>query len=361
MSERVDCANFEALSVLYAAGELEAPARAAVEAHAGACSGCAAVLQRELQLATILAAGGDATEPEPSDLLLASCRSELSKALDAEIARANNWRQWLRPRTWAAAVSLDLHPAWSVATLLVVGLVSGLAGFEGIGRGPLLQLSPAVMTVFAAPPPAVSSVVPDAAPQPQVPVQNGPVIDGTAKNTSAYSGGRNGFWAHAPLAFPPDATRNQGRQPARTESGSEMAPQFRREEPALRMSNRFHSAEQRDISSGGGFNALSRRMESLWWGGVRVDPAEQQGRLLQSIAPEYPEVARRAGIEGQVTLLLRIGTDGSVEDATLLSGEPVLGRAAADAVEQWRYSPVQMDGEPVNVLTSVTFSFEIQP
>jgi TonB family protein len=360
MSERVDCANFEGLAVLYAAGELEAPARAAIEAHAGVCSHCGAVLRRELQLAKILAAGGDATGPEPSDLLLASCRSDLSKALDAENARANGWRQWLRPRTWAAAVSLDFHPAWSIATLLVVGLVSGLAGFEGVGRVPLQQLSPAVMTVFAAPPPAVSSASPEAAPKAQAPGQNRPAIDGTAKNASTYDGGRNGFWAHAPLAFEPDAARNQERQAARIKRSGEMTPQFRRNAPPLRMPNSIYSAERRDTFSGSSFDALSRRMESLWWGGVRVDPAEQQRRLLQSIAPEYPEVARRAGIEGQVTLLLRIGTDGSVEDATLLSGEPILGRAAADAVEQWRYSPVQMDGEPVNVLTSVTFSFELQ-
>ena len=115
-----------------------------------------------------------------------------------------------------------------------------------------------------------------------------------------------------------------------------------------------------DAPTSGSLAELSRRMETLWWGGVRVNPAEQQERLVVAPLPGYPEVARRAGIEGQVTLLLRIGKDGSVEDAQLLSGEPVLGRAAAEAVEQWRYSPLRIGGQPVNILTSVTLAFQLR-
>jgi protein TonB len=110
----------------------------------------------------------------------------------------------------------------------------------------------------------------------------------------------------------------------------------------------------------GSLNELSRRMETLWWGGVRVDPAEQEKRLVLGELPEYPEVARRAGIEGQVTLQLRIGKDGSVQDIELLSGEPVLGRAAAEAVEQWRYAPLRIAGQPANILTSVTLAFQLR-
>jgi protein TonB len=105
---------------------------------------------------------------------------------------------------------------------------------------------------------------------------------------------------------------------------------------------------------------ISRRMDTLWWGGVRVDPADQQQRLLRAPSPEYPEVARRAGIEGQVTLLLWIAEDGSVQESRLLSGEPVLGRAAMRAVEQWRYAPPRIGGRPVSVVSSVTLSFELR-
>jgi TonB family protein len=119
-------------------------------------------------------------------------------------------------------------------------------------------------------------------------------------------------------------------------------------------------AAARDLPLNGPFAQWSRAMESLWWGGVRVDPADQQKRLIRAPAPEYPEAARRARIAGQVTLGLRIGADGSVEEATLLSGEPVLGRAAMEAVEQWRYAPLRIGGRPVSILTTVTLAFELR-
>jgi protein TonB len=74
----------------------------------------------------------------------------------------------------------------------------------------------------------------------------------------------------------------------------------------------------------------------------------------------YPEAARQAGIEGQVTLGLRIGRNGLVEDVRLLSGEPVLGRAAMEAVEQWRYAPLWISGQAVRTLTTVTLAFELR-
>jgi TonB family protein len=349
MPQRIDCANFEALSVLCAAGELQTPARVAVEAHARICPNCAPVLQREMQLAEILAPGGkSAAGPEPSDLLLSSCRSELSKALDAE-AEPRGWQEWLRPRNWAAAISLDFHPAWSVATLLLIGAISGLAGFEGVGRVQLQHLGPTVMTVFAAPPPPVAPAAAD-------PGQNRP-----AESLYARDAGGNVFPATAPLSLEARTARDQARRDtARVQPRGETPPRFWRNAPPPRLPAGVDMTASRGFPSNSRLAELSRRMESLWWGGVRVDPTEQHARLLQAIAPEYPEAARRAGIEGQVTLLLRIGPDGSVEDATLLSGEPILGRAAAEAVEQWRYSPARIGGQPVNVLTSVTFAFQLQ-
>ncbi len=123
--------------------------------------------------------------------------------------------------------------------------------------------------------------------------------------------------------------------------------------------NQESGAEPWDAPMHGALWELSRKIENFWWGAVRVDPAEQEKRLLRAPAPEYPEAARRAGIEGQVTMLVRIGADGKVQDATLIEGEPVLGRAAAHAIEQWQYAPLRIGGRPVNVLTSVTVAFEL--
>jgi TonB family protein len=372
MPEPVSCGHFENLAALYALGELEAPVRAGIEAHVRACSHCAAVLRHETALADVLASGSRADDQqEPSDLLLARCRSDLSKSLDAAAAsRPRGWGALFSLRSWGAAfrISANFHPAWSVAALLLVAAVAGLAGWEGVGRAPLQRLGPAVMTVFAAPAPvpgvaSASPVTPtgaNAAPQPPAP--NPPVVDGVAGDTHVYAATDAGMNdALPPNLFEADTAQGPAQQPAaRIPRRGEPMPRTWRHEPPMRMPDGVSPAAAWDAPSRGRLADLSRRMERLWWGGVRVDPAEQQQRLLHSPPPEYPEVARRAGIDGQVTLLVRIGSDGSVEGTTLLSGEPVLGRAAAEAVDQWRYAPLRIGGQPVDILTSVTFAFELR-
>ena len=113
-----------------------------------------------------------------------------------------------------------------------------------------------------------------------------------------------------------------------------------------------------DLSAVLGF---ARVFDVLVWGGVRIDPADQQTRLVSSVAPEYPEVARLAGIEGDVTLRIFIGRDGTIRGITPISGPPILARAAIRAVEQWRYAPALMDGNPVDVVTTVTLAFRLHP
>ena len=99
--------------------------------------------------------------------------------------------------------------------------------------------------------------------------------------------------------------------------------------------------------------------QDLWWGGVRVDPDEQQKRLSHAVAPEYPEAAREAGIEGEVSLRVIIGPDGAVNEVKFLSGEPALARAAMEGVAQWHYAPALLDGWPVSVVTTVTVAFRL--
>ncbi len=99
--------------------------------------------------------------------------------------------------------------------------------------------------------------------------------------------------------------------------------------------------------------------QDFWWGGVRVDPDEEQKRLSHAVAPEYPEAARQAGIEGDVSLRVIIGPDGAVNGIRLLSGDPALARAAMESVAQWRYAPALLDGWPVSVVTTVTLAFRL--
>jgi len=108
------------------------------------------------------------------------------------------------------------------------------------------------------------------------------------------------------------------------------------------------------------FAALMGMFDELWWGGVRVDPEQQQKRLVHSTMPDYPEAAREAGIEGDVALRVWIGKDGAVSGMDALSGDPVLVRAAMRAVEQWRYQPALLAGRPVSIVTTVMLAFRLR-
>lgn len=110
----------------------------------------------------------------------------------------------------------------------------------------------------------------------------------------------------------------------------------------------------------GGLEEFRRKFEVMWWGGVRVDPGTQQRKLIHSVRPKYPDVARHAGIEGTVRLRAIIDKDGTVQDVKVISGPAVLAQAATEAVRQWQYAPTLMDGKPVNVVTTVTVEFKLQ-
>ncbi|HXV74769.1 MAG TPA: energy transducer TonB [Candidatus Polarisedimenticolaceae bacterium] len=80
------------------------------------------------------------------------------------------------------------------------------------------------------------------------------------------------------------------------------------------------------------------------------------------IAPQYPELARVARIEGRVILQAVICPDGSVSDLVVVRcSHPRLGfeEAAVDAVRQWRYTPATLDGRPVSVYFTVLVDFEL--
>jgi periplasmic protein TonB len=79
--------------------------------------------------------------------------------------------------------------------------------------------------------------------------------------------------------------------------------------------------------------------------------------LVHKVMPKYPESARKAGIKGTVRLQIIVDRDGSVIEVKPLEGDPELAQAAGDAVRQWRYKPVKLNGVPVQVDTRVGLTF----
>ncbi len=115
-----------------------------------------------------------------------------------------------------------------------------------------------------------------------------------------------------------------------------------------------------DFSDTDGFFAeMRRRILESWWGGIPVDAAEMQKHLERSVAPVYPEVARKAGIEGDVVLRVYVSTSGTVTDLKVLDGPPILARAAVEAVRRWQYQAPRIDGRPANVVTTIVVSFRL--
>ena len=102
------------------------------------------------------------------------------------------------------------------------------------------------------------------------------------------------------------------------------------------------------------------RLEVRLLGGVREDGDDFWKRITRHPDPMYPEIARKAGIEGTVRLQVRLTQDGRLEVQKLLEGDTILAEAAIAALKQWRGKPVWMDGKPVDVISTVTFRFKLR-
>jgi protein TonB len=92
---------------------------------------------------------------------------------------------------------------------------------------------------------------------------------------------------------------------------------------------------------------------------VRVGGDIKEPKKIKDVKPVYPEDAKNAGIQGIVILETIIGTDGSVQEAKVLRSVTQLDKAALDAVIQWRYTPTLLNGEPVEVVMTVTVTFSL--
>ncbi len=85
-----------------------------------------------------------------------------------------------------------------------------------------------------------------------------------------------------------------------------------------------------------------------------------EGLLLRKVIPIYSAIARAARIEGAVILQATISKTGTIENLHVVSGPPVLTQSAMDAVAQWRYRPYLLNGQPVEVETTVNVVFKLE-
>ena len=95
---------------------------------------------------------------------------------------------------------------------------------------------------------------------------------------------------------------------------------------------------------------------------IRVGGNVQKAKMIHYVQPEYPEAARSEGVEGTVLLEAVISASGQPVSLTPLNNlvDSRLVAAATDAVSQWRYKPTQLNGQPVEVATTMTVGFRLR-
>lgn len=96
-----------------------------------------------------------------------------------------------------------------------------------------------------------------------------------------------------------------------------------------------------------------------------IEPVQAEGdikqpKLIKKVEPVYPEIARQARVEGVVIIEATTDAYGRVAKVKALRSVPLLDQAAIDAVKQWVYEPMVVDGEPEGVVFTVTVSFKLK-
>ena len=92
---------------------------------------------------------------------------------------------------------------------------------------------------------------------------------------------------------------------------------------------------------------------------LKISQGVSEGLLLKKVNPVYPPHALQVRLQGAVELQANIGKDGNITGVRQISGDAVLGKAAMDAVRQWKYKPYYLNGDPVEVQTEITVNFKL--
>jgi TonB family protein len=92
---------------------------------------------------------------------------------------------------------------------------------------------------------------------------------------------------------------------------------------------------------------------------VPASPPSANTYLMERVEPQYPEVARQQHIQGPVVLNVLVRPSGRVGETSVISGDPLLAKAATDAVRQWRFKAHQIKGKAVEFETRITVNFAL--
>ena len=92
---------------------------------------------------------------------------------------------------------------------------------------------------------------------------------------------------------------------------------------------------------------------------LRVSSGVAEGLKIHNVTPKYPREALEKGLEGDVILQATIDRKGNIASLNVAKGDPILAEAAMEAVKKWKYRPYVLNGEPVEVLTTIKIQFHM--
>ena len=130
--------------------------------------------------------------------------------------------------------------------------------------------------------------------------------------------------------------------------------------PALAAENgAYVGVEGGDALGGGIMNTAPPPPPKAAPSRIKVGGQVQAANLLHQVLPTYPAIAKTAHVSGTVTLHAIISKDGSIEKLEYVSGPALLMSSAMTAVKDWKYKPTMLNGQPVEVDTTVQVVFSL--
>ena len=203
-------------------------------------------------------------------------------------------------------------------------------------------------------PPIVEIAIEFKLPKHRIAVTNGPVVDGTLKSIdfeAVYGELKEKILAKLALKVGDSIP---------VELHSQIVQAVRSVDEHLQVRIRATDSNIRIVvSMASPYWAPASAAQPAVPGQIRVGGNVQQANLIQQPRPVYPPDAKQARIQGTVRMQVVIAKDGTVKSLEVESGHPLLVESAMDAVKRWVYKPTLLNGQPVEVLTTVDVNYTL--
>lgn len=90
---------------------------------------------------------------------------------------------------------------------------------------------------------------------------------------------------------------------------------------------------------------------------LQVSEQDAQRAVITKVAPQYPPIARQLNLAGRVVVEVFVNADGTVDKASVVNGNPILGGAAVNAAKRWKFQPFQANGKASDAVVHLSFDF----